>query len=153
MLTVQASFTQLAHKASLAVLAPRPQLQNGPSNPPISLLSLQVSVIQLVLPASVSILAPQASMTISGHPQSGPSRPQLQNCNCFVSHLGPNGPPSLNCYTGLPGLLTLQASIALLSIFVSIATLPLQASITHLALQTSIATLDLQTSIIEPSQP
>ena len=114
MLTVQASFTQLAHKASLAVLAPRPQLQNGPSNPPISLLSLQVSVIQLVLPASVSILAPQASMTISGHPQSGPSRPQLQNCNCFVSHLGP---------------MALQASIALLSIFVSIATLPLQASI------------------------
>ena len=98
MLTVQASFTQLAHKASLAVLAPRPQLQNGPSNPPISLLSLQVSVIQLVLPASVSILAPQASMTISGHPQSGPSRPQLQNCNCFVSHLGPNGPSSLNCF-------------------------------------------------------
>ena len=129
MLTVQASFTQLAHKASLAVLAPRPQLQNGPSNPPITLLSLQVSVIQLVLPALVSILAPQASITkwalqasitklqlLCKPPRSQwPSKPQLlhwpsrppdpSTLNCFAIHLCLNcysTPPSLNYSSGPP---------------------------------------------------
>ena len=140
MLTVQASFTQLAHKASLAVLAPRPQLQNGPSNPPITLLSLQVSVIHLVLPALVSPTkwALQASITklqlLCKSPRSQwpskhellkwPSRPPgPSSLNCFAIHL------RLNCFSAPPSLNTDQA------------------------LKTSIAILDLQTSIVEPSWP